>query len=245
MTSGAAVGRLAVIVPVLDEQEALPAFLEAADAALARVPGTELVFVDGGSADATLDVLAGRRVVRAERGRAPQCAPGVAATHAGWLLFLHADEVVAPEAPRAVALALAQGATWGCLTLRWAARGAVWRVGETASNLRARLAGTPFGDQGMFMRRDALERVGGIPDLPIMQDYELSRRLRVRFGPPHQLAATVTASPRRFQEGGPVRVALRMRRLRALYRRGVDPRELAALYRDVREADVRAREEGR
>lgn len=245
MTPKTRADRLAVIVPVLNEEEALPAFLRSADQALARAAaapedaGVELVFADGGSTDATLGLLAGRRVVRAERGRARQCVAGLAATDAGRLLFLHADERVSPDALLAVFRALADGAIWGCLTLRFAAPGLIWRIGEATSNLRARVAGIPFGDQGMFMRRDALERVGGVPDLPIMQDYELSRRLRARFGPPRQLKAEVATSPRRFQEGGPLRVALQMRRMRALYRRGADPDELVSLYRDVREADVR------
>lgn len=226
--------RLAVIVPVLNEQEALPAFLAAIDAALAQVPGAELIFSDGGSTDATPDVLAGRHVIHSERGRARQCAAGLHATDAQCIVFLHADEIVSPSALLDIVSAFEGGAMWGCLKLRWSAKGIIWRIGETMSNMRAGVAGIPFGDQGMFMRRGALEAVGGIPDLPIMQDYELSRRLRARFGRPRQLAAKVVASPRRFQEGGPVRVALQMYRLRAMYRKGVDPRTISERYRDVR-----------
>ena len=84
--------------------------------------------------------------------------------------------------------------------------------------------------------------MGGIPDLPLMEDYEFSLRLRRRGAWPRQLPDEVWASPRRFEEGGPLRVALQMRRLRRLYRAGVPADQLARLYADVREQDAKGRD---
>ncbi len=229
---------ISVVVPVYNEEAALPAFLEMTS----RLCGDyELLFADGGSSDATLDILrrAGRRVVTGARGRGAQCHAGALASSGGALLFLHADVRVAPDAIEQVGAALARGVQWGCLTLRWYRRDAVYRFGEWVSNMRVRCAGIPFGDQGVFLTRALYDAVGGMPDMPLMEDYELALRLRARGLRPVQLTSEVWASPRRFEEGGPLRVALQMRRLRRLYRQGADPAELNQIYRDVREGDRR------
>lgn len=149
---------------------------------------------------------------------------------------------VGPEVVELIEQALARGVTWGCLTLRWRQRGLVYRVGERASNLRVVMHGIPFGDQAMFMTRALLDKAGGVPDLPIMEDYELSRRLRSLAGRPRQLRCEVRASARRFEQGGPLRVSLHMRRLRRLYRAGVDPDEIGRMYPDVRSGTRRGNE---
>lgn len=225
---------ISVVVPVYNEQDALPAFLAMAS----RWTGApyELVFSDGGSTDRTCAVLraAGMRVVEGPKGRGGQCDRGVQASRGDAVLFLHADESCGPDTLAQVAAALDAGVPWGCLTLRWTRRGPVYRFGELMSNLRARLGGVPFGDQGPFLTRDLLDRAGGVPAIPIMEDYELALRLRALGLRPRQLPCEVWASPRRFEEGGALRTSLQMFRLRRLYRAGADPAELAALYRDVR-----------
>lgn len=229
---------ISVVVPVYNEEVALPAFLEMASCLRGDY---ELLFADGGSTDATLDILrrAGCRVVTGARGRGAQCHAGALASSGGALLFLHADVRVAPDAIEQVGAALARGVQWGCLTLRWYRRDAVYRFGEWVSNMRVRCAGIPFGDQGMFLTRALYDAVGGMPDMPLMEDYELALRLRARGLRPVQLASEVWASPRRFEEGGPLRVALQMRGMRRLYRQGADPAELNRMYRDVREGGRR------
>jgi len=221
---------LSVVVPVYNEERALPRFLERA----ALWEGCfELLFSDGGSTDATLELLAGHKVVSGAKGRGGQCNRGARAACGDALLFLHADELVDPAVPHLVAEAVGRGARWGCLTLRWDLDTPAYRFGAWVSNLRA-ARGTPFGDQGVFLTRELFEEVGGFPDLPIMEDYELSRRLAARGLRPVQLKAEVVASARRFEEGGPVRTALGMYRLRRLYRAGAPIEEIEAAYRDVR-----------
>lgn len=225
---------ISVVVPVYNEEAALPAFLEM----VGRLRGDfELVVSDGGSTDATLGLLdaAGVRTVRGARGRGAQCDLGARSAHGDALLFLHADVAVAPDVLERVGEALSSGVRWGCLTLRWTRRTPVYRIGEWVSNMRVRCAGVPFGDQGVFLDRRLYEEVGGVPHLALMEDYELALRLRERGLRPVQLKSEVWASPRRFEEGGPLRVSLQMRRLRRLYRAGVPADELNRMYRDVRE----------
>ena len=221
---------LSVVVPVYNEEGALPAFL---DSCRAWEGDCELLFVDGGSDDATRELLAGRRVLDSSKGRGQQCRRGAAAATGDALLFLHADSRLPRESFDAVTDALAEGASWGCLTLRFeGARGLGYGFGALVSNLRVRLTGIAFGDQAMFMRKDLLEEVGGVPPLALMEDYELARRLRARAWP-RQLGRPVMTSPRRF-EGNALAVALGMRRLRSRYRRGEPIESLLLDYPDVR-----------
>lgn len=222
---------LSVIVPVYNERAALPAFLTMADAW--DYPH-ELVFSDGGSDDGTLGLLGGRRVVRGPKGRGGQCRRGVAASRGDHLLFLHADTAVANEALAHVVAALDAGASWGCLTIDYGPDTPMYRFGVRKSNFRAGVLGTPFGDQGMFMTRAALDRVGGVPDLPLMEDYELSLRLRRAFGRPRQLPDHIHASARRFEAGNAFLVGLQMGWLRLRYRLGASPEELQRVYGDAR-----------
>ena len=223
--------RISAIVPVLNEEATLPAFL----AMCARWDAIdEVLFSDGGSDDATLELLEGRAVIVGAQGRGAQCRLAAEQAYGDALVFVHADTLVAPDAMRAIRNALEDGATWGCLTLRFSGGSSAMAFGAFASNARVRLTGIPFGDQVMFMTRDAYERVGGMPDLPLMEDYELARRLRA-LAWPRQLRSQALTSARRFEEGGTLRTMAQMRRLRHLYRKGADIDELARLYRTQRE----------
>lgn len=222
---------LSVVVPVYNEERALPGFLRMLDSVAA---GREVVFCDGGSTDGTLEILKGRTVVTGAIGRGAQCRLGAQAASGDALFFLHVDSVIGDDALPAVEAALDRGVAWGCLTLAFDERALIYRWGAFFSNLRVRLTGIAFGDQGIFCTREALSQAGGVPDIPIMEDYELSRRLRANAWP-RQLRPRIVTSARRFVEGGPLCVASQMRRLRALYRKGVSPERLSLLYRDVRE----------
>ena len=109
-------------------------------------------------------------------------------------------------------------------------------IGSWTANARVRWSGVPFGDQTMFMTREIYDAVGGMPELPIMEDYELSRRLKAVCWP-KQLRQKVYTSPRRFESGGNIRVMIQMRHLRHLYRKGVDIETIARLYGEGRHGD--------
>lgn len=222
---------LSIVVPVYNEEAALPGFLSMIDAA---APDCEVVFADGGSTDATRALLAGHRVVEGAKGRGAQIRAGIAQAAGDAVLVLHADARIDRAGICAVRRALDAGAAWGCMTMRFDDGALVYRAGAWVSNMRVTLWGIAFGDQAMFAQRAVLDAVGGVPDLPLMEDYELSRCLRAQVGRPCYLKEPVLTSARRFQQGGPYRQAFLMRRLRRDYRAGVPVEELVARYADVR-----------
>jgi rSAM/selenodomain-associated transferase 2 len=222
---------LSVIVPIYNEEAALPDFL---DMASQWDCDCELLFSDGGSADGTLDLLAGRRVVTGAKGRGAQCRLAANQALGQAIVFVHVDSSVPPESMRAIHDAVEAGAGWGCLTLRFTTSTLDRKIGAWWSNARVRCSGIAFGDQVMFMTRELYDQVGGMPAISLMEDYELSRRLRAVMRP-KQLPQRTYASPRKFEQGGNLRTMLLMWRLRRMYRRGASPDELAAIYygRDI------------
>ncbi|MBK7059046.1 MAG: TIGR04283 family arsenosugar biosynthesis glycosyltransferase [Rubrivivax sp.] len=223
--------QLAIVVPVLDEAAGITAFLQAL--APLRARGAELIVVDGGSLDGTPALAAADadQVISAPRGRARQMNAGAAATQAGVLLFLHADTRLPPHADALLLEGLAQGrAAWGRFDVRIEGRSRLlpWVAG--LMNHRSRLSGIATGDQAIFMCRRVFDAVGGFPDQPLMEDVEISRRLK-RLSRPLCLRHAVTTSGRRWDQRGAWRTIVLMWRLRWQYWRGVAPERLAGLYR--------------
>jgi len=220
---------LSVIVPVLDEAATIAAHL--AGLAALRRQGAELLVVDGGSSDGTprLAQPLADRVLAAARGRAAQMNAGAAASRGEVLLFLHADTGLPPGAPGLIRAALAAGAAWGRFDVRIDGPQPLLRVVERTMNWRSRLTGIATGDQAVFVRREVFERVGGFPDLPLMEDIALAKRLK-RVGRPACVRQPVRTSARRWHRHGVLRTILLMWRLRTSYFFGADPRRLAIRY---------------
>jgi rSAM/selenodomain-associated transferase 2 len=222
--------RLSIVIPTLNEAAAIGATLDALAPLLAR--GHEVIVVDGGSRDVTvaLALARGATVLRATRGRASQMNAGAARARHEVLLFLHADNALPEDADRLVleGLAASRG-VWGRFDVTITGR-SVW-LGVVAwfMNRRSRLTGIATGDQAMFVRRDAFERAGGFPAIALMEDIELSRRLK-RLSPPLCLAERTLTSGRRWETRGVWRTILAMWRLRLAHFLGVDPERLRRAY---------------
>ncbi len=234
---------LTIVMPVLNEAAGIDAALTALAPLMGR--GARVVVADGGSSDDTLARarrVEGVEVIQALRGRAAQMNAGaqaVAAPPGSWhaaasrsaiLLFLHADTTLPPDADRLIAQALAQGRhVWGRFDVRIAGR--PWMLGVVAGfmNLRSRWTGIATGDQALFMTRAAFEAVGGFPAQPLMEDIELSKRLR-RLSRPACLRLRVTTSGRRWEARGVWRTIVLMWRLRWAYWCGASPHALARRY---------------
>ncbi len=220
--------RLSIILPTLNEAEGIAAALAPLQAL--RRAGHEVIVADGGSADGTPALAAplADRVIAAPRGRARQMNAGAAAAGGDALLFLHADTRLPEGAAERVAGALADHA-WGRFDVAITGRPALLAVVAALMNLRSRLTGIATGDQAIFVTRAAFDAVGGYPDQPLMEDIDLSKRLK-RLGPPACLRERVATSGRRWERHGVWPTILLMWRLRFDYWRGVPAERLARHY---------------
>jgi len=220
---------LSIIIPALNEADRIGGAL----AALAplRAGGVEVVVVDGGSSDATVQIAqpSADRIVTAARGRARQMNAGAAVARGDVLLFLHADSTLPPDADRLVLDALAgSNRVWGRFDVAIDGPASLGVV-AMMMNIRSRLTGIATGDQAMFVNRAAFAAAGGVPEIELMEDIALSRRLKT-FGPPLCLQQRVVTSGRRWQQRGILRTILLMWRLRLAYFFGAQPAALARQY---------------
>jgi rSAM/selenodomain-associated transferase 2 len=220
---------LCIVMPVLDEAGTLAPRLRALQPLRQR--GVRVVVVDGGSQDGTLAIAQAHADVAltAPRGRAAQMNAGAAACPAERLLFLHADTQLPEQADALVCRATPHPQAWGRFDVRIDSPRWPLRLVERSMNLRSRWTGIATGDQALFVRHELFDRVGGFPDLPLMEDIALSRALK-RHGRPVCLRERVTTSARRWERHGIWRTVLLMWRLRAAYFFGADPRQLAIRY---------------
>jgi len=228
--------RLTVIIPVLNEA----AIIVDALAALAplRARGAEVIVVDSGSRDGTprLAEPLADRVIAAVRGRGAPMNAGAGLGAGDALLFLHADTALPENADRLIAAALRRRA-WGRFDLRIAGRHPLLAVVARMINLRSRATGIASGDQAIFVSRQAFLAVGGFPDLPLMEDIAISRRLK-RLCRPYCVGTPVVTSGRRWEHNGVLRTILLMWRLRLAYYLGVEPALLARLYGEIPQAPL-------
>lgn len=220
---------LSIIVPVLNEASTLRVRLEALDTFRDR--GAQLVVVDGGSSDATASIAAPIADVAttAPRGRASQMNAGARIASGDVLLFLHADTELPPAADRLIAAGLAEGHDWGRFDVRIDSPRLMLAVVSRMMNERSHLSGIVTGDQGIFVRRQLFERVGGFPELPLMEDVAVSKILR-RHGRPARIRTPVVTSGRRWETRGTWRTITLMWRTRLDYFFGADPAALAVRY---------------
>jgi rSAM/selenodomain-associated transferase 2 len=222
--------RLSVIIPALNEAAAITATLQALQPLRRR--GNEVILVDGGSQDRTVDL--GRplvdRVLLAQTGRATQMRAGAAAATGSVLWFLHADTTAPRHADKLIIKALQQDRTvWGRFDIQLSQTRLLLKCVAWMMNLRSRLGGIATGDQGVFVMRRIYEDVGGFPDIPLMEDIALSRAL-LRHSRPASIRQPLVSSPRRWLAQGVLRTILRMWALRLAYFLGVSPERLAAYY---------------
>lgn len=223
--------RLSIVVPALNEAAGIAATLQAL--APLRERGAEVIVVDGGSSDGTPERARplADRVITGPRGRARQMNAGAAAASSAQLLFLHADTRLPDAADGRIGQALAtHPLAWGRFDVVIDGRAPMLRVVAALMNRRSRWTGIATGDQAMFMTRAAFEAAGGFPDQPLMEDIELSSRLK-RLRAPVCLRDRVSTSGRRWEQRGVWRTIVLMWRLRLLYALGVSADRLAAWYR--------------
>lgn len=196
----------------------------------------EVIAVDGGSTDRTLEILesAGVRIVRAGKGRGRQMNAGADVALGEILLFLHADTVLPKDALRSVEGAMAgKSVVGGRFKVSLDNPGVPYRVVGAMINLRDRLFGGFTGDQAMFVRRDVFRELGGFAEIELCEDLEMAGRLRKK-GKVVRLPACAVTSARRWEKDGIVKTILVMWLIRALFYLRVSPGKLAKIYADTR-----------
>jgi len=220
--------RLTIVLPVLDEAAIVVGALQAL--APLRRRGAEIIVADGGSGDGTANLARplADRVIAVPRGRGAPMNAAAAIGTGEMLLFLHADTTLPKNADRLIARALARRA-WGRFDLRIAGRHPLLSVVARMINWRSRLTGIATGDQAIFVTREAFYAVGGFPDLPLMEDIAISRRLK-RLCRPACIGTPVVTSGRRWEYHGVLRTIVLMWRLRLAYYFGAEPARLAVRY---------------
>jgi rSAM/selenodomain-associated transferase 2 len=220
---------LSVVIPTFNEAAAIPETIRH----LRAVPEIrDIIVADGGSSDGTRERAEslGCRVVACARGRGEQLHAGAAAATGDVIVLVHADTWLPSDAGVAVV---------NCLRDPEIVGGGFWKIFQEPTPLlrgsrlkcaiRFWLGGRVMGDQAMFIRRDALERIGGVPRVALMEEFELCRRLR-GVGKLALAGATVRTSARRFARLGAVRTYLRMARVTFQYYLGTPPERLRGIY---------------
>jgi rSAM/selenodomain-associated transferase 2 len=222
--------KLSIVIPALNEADNLARLLPGL---AGECPEAEVIVVDGGSRDGTPAVVAGSpgiRLLASARGRARQMNHGARAASGDTLLFLHADTRLPGGAAAAMERALAEpGAVGGRFDVRFDRDTRLFRMIAWFMNARSRLSSICTGDQAIFVRRVDFEAVGGYPDIPLMEDIEVSRRLK-RRGRLCALRLRVTTSARKWEREGPLRTIALMWALRFLHFCGVAPARLHRWY---------------
>ena len=236
--SASPAARLSVVVPTLNEELRIGNCLES----VGMRSDFEVVVSDGGSTDATLEIVRSTRpdavVVSGSPGRGGQLNRGAAAASAERLLFVHADCVLPLGWFEAVMNALDDK---GCVLATFKLRtepadggkhGALRRFWLSLIDLRSRGWGIPYGDQGFALRREVFASLGGFPDIPLMEDFALAHSCR-RHGRLRRLPQEMRTTARRF-ERNPVRSRLILATFPTLFRLGVPAATLARWYGVVR-----------
>lgn len=228
---------ISVIIPTLNESSTIARTLTRTVA----LGFDDIIVSDGGSTDPTILMVQACcarvpavRLVTAPTGRARQLNEGVKVSRGDVMLFLHADTELPPTAKAVIESTLKDPRyVGGRFDVRFDHPSRWGAVISWFMNRRSRLTGIATGDQAIFARRQIFERLGGFPDIPLMEDIAFSRRLK-RQGPTAALTDRVTTSFRRWEKNGPLRTILLMWTLRFLYWLGVSPTRLNYWYRAVR-----------
>ncbi|HKN48077.1 MAG TPA: TIGR04283 family arsenosugar biosynthesis glycosyltransferase [Candidatus Polarisedimenticolia bacterium] len=236
---------MTIVVPVLDEEAILPAFLIGLEGQEDR-PVLQVILVDGGSRDRTIDLFESRAsgwsargwtasvVVVPEPGRALQMNAGARLGSGEALLFLHADTHLPRGATAAILKALAEpDVAGGGFRHSFHERGLLLRLISAWATARSLTRRIHYGDQAIFVRRALFERLGGFPEVPLFEDLGLSRALR-KLGRIRTLPIAAETSARRLRQGGIGRTALRFAWIKLRRALGADPARLMAGYRNIR-----------
>ncbi len=218
---------VSIVIPALNEAINIGhAIASAVDAGAG-----EIIVVDGGSTDETIAIAkasAASKIVRSLPGRGTQQNAGAALASRSFILFLHADNRLGVDCLHQITRH--PDLVWGCFEQRIDSPRKIFRTVEWGNHLRVRFRRMAFGDQAIFVLADVFRKAGGFPEIPLMEDVELSQRLR-KIARPALLPGPVMISPRRWQTNGVVRQTLTNWSIQCSHAMGTSPQKLAKRYR--------------
>ncbi len=221
--------RLSIIIPVLNEQETIATGL----ALLCKLDGLEVIVVDGGSCDHTVDIARAytdKVFESGHAGRAVQMNLGASKATGEILLFLHADTRLPARFDTVIFSALQTSRRdWGRFDVQLSGRHRMFRLIEFMINWRSKLSGIATGDQAIFVKKSVFEKLGGFVEIPLMEDISLSNSLK-KNSRPVCLAQKVLTSSRRWEQKGIWKTIVLMWRLRLAFFLGVSPHKLVRKY---------------
>ena len=218
---------VSIVIPVRNDAKALERLLRTL--ASFSDPMLEVLVVDGNSEDGSAECArrAGVRLISSPPGRGGQLSAGVRASRGEWIWMVHADTAISASAVAFVRSC--PDASWGRFDVAFDIPDRAMQIIAAMMNWRSRTTGICTGDQAIFCHRSLLGEIGGMPEIPLMEDIELSRRLR-RTSRPVCAPIRVMTSPRRWQRDGIPATVLSMWMMRLRYWAGADPAELARVY---------------
>lgn len=222
---------ISVIIPVLNEDKILDKTLRNLQSELI---GHELIIVDGGSSDNSVEIAKKYgTVISSGKGRAKQLNAGAEKANGKILIFLHADVWLEKGAIFEVERAITFGFVGGGFLQKIDGKNLLYRIIERSADIRGKYMKIFYGDSGIFITRDGFQKIGGFPDVPIMEEIEFSRAM-------HKLGRTLMVSPRihisarRWETGGIIRTTLINWFITMLYILGFSTDKLAQLYKNIR-----------
>jgi rSAM/selenodomain-associated transferase 2 len=221
--------KISIIIPVLNEAPTIARVISTA----LEAKNVEIIVADGGSSDGTADIAKslGVRVISTAPGRATQMNAGAAAATGDILLFLHADTLLPRGYDDSARRALANpSAVAGAFELKIDASRLSLRLVETGVNWRSNFLQMPYGDQAIFLKAATFDKIGGFPDLPLMEDFEFVRRLK-KQGDIEIVPHPVLTSVRRWQQLGVIKTTAINQIVIIAYFLGVSPDRLAFWYK--------------
>ncbi len=223
---------VSIIVPTLNEEKTI---IETLEQLLALEGEKEIIVVDGGSSDKTIEKASKYvKVVKSKRGRANQMNTGAKESSGDILWFVHSDSILNIESIKKINQKIEYGYIGGGFHLYFYDLDTLFmKFMQVTSNIRGRFLKFIYGDQGIFVKKDIFESMGGFPNLEIMEDWEFSIRLRKK-GKVCLIKSYIGTSARRFKNGGQLKTLLLMHKMKILYTMGVDNKKLSKMYREAR-----------
>lgn len=224
---------ISIIIPTLNEEENIRKLLDN----LKNLNGDfEVIFSDGGSLDKTLDIIkdfGNYKIINSDRGRAKQLNNGAKESNNDILFFLHADSVIEENALIKIEDFIKNGNKVGCLKIKFDSKKILMNIFAVLSNLRVKYRNIAFGDQGIFIEKKFFENIGMFEDIPLMEDYKLSIKLksicRIKY-----IDSYIISSSRRFEKNGIIKTALLMQKLQYMFRKGISIDKIANIYNSMK-----------